>query len=68
MVLKISAQNPRRMVSHLMYMPENGLSTMPLREDSEKETSPGWWNVNENKSESHKENHNTLLTVCVLYL
>lgn len=51
-----------------MYMPENSLSTMPLREDSEKETSPGWWNVNENKSESHKENHNTLLTVCVLYL
>lgn len=49
MVLKISAQNPKRIVSCLMHMPEKGLSTMPLREDSEKETSPGWLNVNENK-------------------
>lgn len=51
-----------------MHMLKNGLSALPLREDTEKETSPGWPNVNENKSERHKENHNTLLTVCLLRL
>lgn len=51
-----------------MHMSENSLSTMPNREDSEKKTSPRWFSVNKNKSQSHQENHNALLTVSLLCL
>lgn len=63
----ISSQNPRRIASYLMHMSENSLSIMPLGEDSEKKTSPGWFNVNENKSQSRQENRNTF-SLLVFYV